>query len=389
MLKIISHIKSFIKKTDKILLFLCLLMSALGIVMVSSATRADDAFLSRDAKVMLIAVAAGIAIAFIISIIDYNFIVRLWPVIGGTCLILMLLLFAFGVGPSSRSDVKTWLVLGNTGLYFQPSELVKIGFIITFSVHADAVGENINSIKHLLLLCLHAAVPIVLVALSGDMGSALIFIVIFVVMLFSAGLYLRYFAIGAAAVAALIPLAWKYVLTSIQKDRIYALIRPEEYPDIIYQQEQGLAAIKNGGFFGTGLFSGYYTHTSGIPESENDMIFTVIGEELGAIGCIAVIALYIVIIIKILKTAKSTKDGTVLLICSGTAAMIGGQVIINIGMCLELLPVVGITLPFLSAGGSSNLCIYIAIGLIMSIRRYTLETNIVDFRFKNISTPFS
>ncbi len=385
--KIIAQIKTFIKETDKILLFLCILMSAFGVLMVASATKSDagDAFFSRDARVMMIAIAAGIILALIISFIDYNFIVRLWPIIALVCIGLMVLTFFFGVGPSSRSDVKTWLVLGSSGLYFQPSELVKIGFIITFAVHLDYVSDNINSVKNILLLCLHGAIPVVLVAVSGDLGSAMIFMIIFVIMMFSAGIYLRYFVIAGVALVGIVPLAWNYVLTSIQKERIYALIYPDEYPDIIYQQQQGMNAIVNGGVFGKGLFNGTYTQSGLVPESENDMIFSVIGEEMGMVGCLAVLILFILIVIRIVKTGKNANDGTVSLMCNGVAAMIMSQVIVNVGMCLKLLPVIGITLPFLSAGGSSNLCIYIAIGLVLSLKRYTMERDIVDFRYKNFA----
>lgn len=388
MKRIITQIKSFIKETDKILLFLCILISALGVLLVSSATGTGEAMLSRDARVMLIAVVAGIVMSLVISVIDYNFIVRLWPIVAGVCLLLMLLLFipGVGVGPPSRPDVKTWIKLGNLGLYFQPSELVKIGFIITFSVHIDATRDNLDSIKNLLFLCIHAAIPVFLVLVSGDMGSALIFIIIFIAMLFTAGVKLRYFALGALIVAAAVPFVWKFVFSSIQKDRIYALFKPEDYPDIIYQQQQGLNAIKNGGIFGQGLFNGKYTQI--VPENENDMIFSVIGEELGLVGCILTLVMFILIVIKIIKIGSDSKDNMVMLLCSGVAAMIASQVIVNIGMCLQLLPVIGITLPFLSAGGSSNLCIYIAVGLILSLRRHTLEREISNFRIKNISTAF-
>lgn len=395
MSKIISQIKSFIKDTDKFLLFLCIALSAFGILLVSSATHSADTLFSRDAKVMLLAVAAGVFASLIISIIDYNFIVRLWPVIGAVCLLLMLLLLipGVGVGPSSRSDVKTWIKIaqfGSSMLYFQPSELVKIGFIITFSVHIDTISDNINSLKNILLLCIHGAVPVALVIITGDMGSALIFLIIFVVMLFTAGVSLKYFLSGAVFVAAAVPLMWNFVMTSIQKDRILALFDPEKYPDIIYQQEQGLKAIRNGGMFGMGAFNGTYTQspTASVPENENDMIFSVIGEEFGLVGCILTLTVFVVIVIRIITIGKKSRDNTVTLICSGVASMIAAQVIVNIGMCLEMMPVIGITLPFLSAGGSSNLCIYIAVGLILSLRRHTLERDIVNFRYKNISTPF-
>ncbi len=392
--RIISQIKSFIKDTDKFLLLFCVSLSVFGVLLVSSATHTADELLSRDAKVMMLAVAAGIAVALIISVIDYNFIVKLWPVIAAVCIIFMLLLLipGVGVGPSSRSDVKTWIKiaqLGSSTLYFQPSELLKIGFIITFSVHIDTVRDNINSIKNVILLCIHGIIPVGLVVITGDMGSALIFIIIFAIMLFAAGLSFKYFLLGFASLGAVIPIMWNYVMTSIQKDRILALINPEEYPDIIYQQEQGLKAIRNGGMFGMGLFNGTYTQMAdAVPENENDMIFSVIGEEFGIAGCICTLLVFVVIVIKIISVGKKAKDGTVTLICSGIAAMIAAQVIVNIGMCLQMMPVIGITLPFLSAGGSSNLCIYIAVGLMLSLRRHTLERDIVNFRYKNLSTPF-
>lgn len=391
MKNIISQIKNFIKETDKILLFLCLVLSAFGILNVSSATHTEESLFSRDAKVMLLAVIAGAVIALLISLIDYNFIVRLWPVIAAVCLIMMLMLFIpnVGVGPESRPDVKTWIKLGSTGLYFQPSEIVKIGFIITFGVHIDTVQDNINSLKNILLLCIHGAIPVVLVMVTGDMGSALIFLIIFVAMLFAANVHLKYFAIGAVAVIAAIPVLWNYVMSSIQKDRILALFNPEEYRDIVYQQEQGLQAIKNGGMFGMGPFNGKYTQSGLVPENENDMVFSVIGEEYGLAGCILTLIIFVLIVIKILSIGKKSKDSTVNILCNGVAAMIAAQVIVNIGMCVELLPVVGITLPFLSAGGSSNLCIYIAMGLILSLRRFTLEKEIVNFRYRNISKTFN
>lgn len=156
---------------------------------------------------------------------------------------------------------------------FQPSELVKIGFIITFGVHLDKVKEKINNIFSILQLGAHAAVPIVLVAATGDMGSALVFMVIAIVMMFVAGVHWGYFLGGIALVGAATPLIWTYVLKQLQKDRFLALIYPDLYPDIIYQQQRGLNAIGAGGITGQGLFKGAYTQAGAVPESQNDMIF--------------------------------------------------------------------------------------------------------------------
>lgn len=224
---------------------------------------------------------------------------------------------------------------------------------------------------------------------SGDMGSALVFVIITVCMLFIAGLHWGYFLAGGISLIAALPLMWVYLLDDIQKNRFLALIYPDLYPNIIYQQKRGIAAIGGGGITGQGLFSGTLTQTpNAIPESENDMIFAVIGEELGLLGCTCALLLLLFIVIRIARTGKHDKIGNTKVMCYGVAAMIAGQVVINVGMCLMLLPVVGITLPFFSAGGSSNLCLYFSIGLILSFYRYNQQRELIDVSQSNLRTPF-
>lgn len=392
MKKILIKLKTVIRETDLLLLFLCIAASFYGIVMVYSATRAnipEGGVISRDARTMVLAVAIGIAGALLISFFDYNFISKMFPFIGAVCILLMLSLFVWGKGPVERPDAKTWLSLGSSGLYFQPSELMKIGFIITFGMHLELVRDKITKLMHVLLLCVHAAVPIGLVALTGDMGSALIFIFIFIVMMFCAGVQLRYFAIGAALVAAAAPAIWYFIFDATQKNRILGLIYPDRYADIMYQQTQGMQAIISGGLTGQGLFNGALTQVeNAIPEAENDMIFSCVGEELGLFGCALVLVLLLGIIARIMYVGHKSRYGATKLMCYGFAAMLSAQTIVNIGMCLSLLPVIGITLPFFSAGGSSNLCVYIGIGLILSIYRFDKEKQAVNFRLSNL-TPFS
>lgn len=391
MRKFFKAIKNFIKETDKILLFLCALASAYGCVSVLSATLwtvSEGEKFSRDFLVMCAACIAGIVIALIISLIDYEFIMKMAPLIGLFCIGIMLLLFAVGVGPLERPDAKTWLKFGS--VYFQPSELVKIGYIITFGVHLEKLKGNINHPLSILQLGVHALVPILLVMKSGDMGSALVFIIITVAMLFVAGLHWGYFLGGGLLVVAALPLAWVFVLDNIQKERFLALAYPELYTDVIYQQERGMAALGGGGITGQGLFQGRLTQTpDAIPEAENDMIFTVIGEELGLVGTVLALLLLTFIVIRIIRTGRHDNIGNTKVMCYGVAAMIAGQVIINVGMCLMLLPVIGITLPFFSAGGSSNLCIYFSIGLILSFYRYNQQRDLIHVSQQNIYNPFS
>lgn len=389
---ILQKIKNIINETDLILLFLCIATSIFGTTMVYSATRAtvpEGGTISRDARTMLLAVALGLAFAAVVSFIDYNFITKMFPFIGAVCILLMLSLFIWGKGPAERPDAKTWLSLGSSGLYFQPSELLKIGFIITFGMHLELVSDKLTKLFHILILCIHAGIPIILVALTGDMGSALIFLIIFIAMMFCAGVQLRYFIIGAAITAAALPAVWYFVFDTTQKNRILGLIYPDQYGDIMFQQNRGMAAITSGGFTGQGLFNGTLTQVeNAIPEAENDMIFTCIGEELGLIGCAGALMLLLAIIIKIMLVGHKSRFGATKLMCYGMAVMIGSQTVINIGMCLKLLPVIGITLPFFSAGGSSNLCVYIGIGLILSIYRFDKDKKAVRFKLSN-GTPFS
>ncbi len=397
-----NSLKPVLKETDFFLYLMCIFTSAFGALMVYSATRndaiADGILLSRDCLIMLIASGVGIALCFFISFLDYDSLVRLWPFIGGICLLLILLLFPFGDGPSDRPNARCWLPIlsfGDTKVNFQPSELAKIGFIITFTAHIEAVKDNINSIKNVLLLCAHALVPIGLIIITDDLGSAIVFALIFVGMMFVAGVKLRYFAVAIGLGIAFVPLLWTKFLSTFHRQRILAIYYPEalstyDYNKIIYQQQRCVNAIGSGQFWGDGLFKGAYTQSAtGVPVNESDMVLSVVGEELGFIGCMGLLLILSLIIIRIASTAKKSRNLTGALLCYGAVFMIGAQTIINIGMCLMLLPSIGITLPFMSAGGSSNLCIYFAIGIAMSVYRFNCDRPPTNFRLVGISTPFS
>lgn len=396
-MKALRVIRDFLRETDFSLLIPCLLLSAFGILMVHSATLyrlTPGDFIHRDTLVMLIAVLAGVFFALFISVIDYDFIIRLWPLVAVVGLALMLVLFKFGVSPDGRDDAFTWIKVPKLGIMIQPSELLKIAFIVTFSWHLDLLRDNINEWKSMLLLFVHAAIPIGLVVLTGDLGSALVFMFIFVGMMFFSGVYLRYFAAAIAFVIAAAPILWMKFFSEFQKDRFLAVYSPNSmekstYDTIIYQQDQGIHAIGSGGFKGAGLFKGLYTQNGLVPESRNDMVFTVVCEELGFWGAMLLLGLLALVVVRIALTARSTHDNVSKLLCWGVALMIGSQVFINIGMCLKLLPVIGITLPFMSAGGSSNFSVYLAIGLVLSVYRFNKDRDPINFRLLHVSTPFS
>lgn len=397
-----TTIKYALKETDFLLYLTCILTSAFGVLMVYSATRNEAVksgdLISRECLIMILAAGLGILACFFISFLDYDAIVGLWPFAGGICLLLLFSLFIWGDGPSDREDAICWLPIIKTDSFtvnFQPSELAKIGFLITFTAHINAVKNDLNSVKNILLLTLHAIIPIGLIIITDDLGSAIVFAFIFVGMMFVAGVKLRYFAVAIGMCVAFAPLLWVKFLAPFHKRRILAIYYPsalseDVYKAVIYQQQRGVNAIGSGQLFGDGLFNGTYTQSPrGVPVNESDMVFTVVGEELGFVGCIALLVVLAFIIIKIVSVGKMSRNLTGSLLCFGTAFMIGAQVIINIGMCLMLLPSIGITLPFISAGGSSNLCIYFAIGIVMSVYRFNCNRDPVNFRLTHISTPFA
>jgi rod shape determining protein RodA len=388
--KFFSLTKRFIQETDNLLLILITATSIFGVLMVYTTTRCrleDGQTIARDATVMIIAAALGIIATLVISSIDYELIMKLWPIIAGFCVALMVLTLAIGAAPEERPDSRCWIKIGS--IYFQSSELVKIGFLITFSMHLELVRDRINTLKSVIALGIHAMVPVGLVVPTGDMGSALVFIIMAIGLLFFAGLHWGYFACGGLLLLASSPLIWMFVFSEYQKNRFLALFRPEQFTNESFQQLLGLNALGSGGFWGTGFTKGIYTQGGIVPASENDMIFTSIGEETGFFGCIVSLGLLFAIVYRMIKIAKSSRDFSTQLFCYGMAVMISAQVLINIGMCLMILPVIGITLPFFSAGGSSTLCLYIGLGLVFSIYRFNRSRAAVNFRLSRISTPFS
>ena len=384
----LKSVKKAVRETDKLFLLLCLALSVFGVVMVASATRRsveEGALLSRDAIVMIGALLLGLAVALALSFIDYDLIFKLWPLIALGAVFLMLLLFTpLGVAPDARSDARSWLKI-TSSLYLQPSELLKIAFIITFSYHLNLAKRNLSGLFNVLMLCVHAAVPIALVVVTGDMGSALIFALMFIGMMFVSGVHWLYFPAGLLAVGAGAPIIWYKVFDDIQRNRILALFHPDDYPTEMYQQRQALHAMKNGGFFGTGYLQGGFTQSGSIPESQNDMIFSVVGEEFGFLGALLLLTLFVLFAVRVVRIGKRSGNFAACMLCYGVMFMVMSQVIVNVGMCTSLLPVIGITLPFISAGGSSVICLYMAIGLVISVHRSSQGIRYDNYRYARIA----
>lgn len=361
---IFSAIADYIRECDKILFALCIAATSFGCLAVFSATHYLQN--TRQLLVQAVGMLLGIVAVIVISGFDYNNYKKIWPILAGVSLLLVGLTFFIGYAPAGTDD-KAWLMLPG-GITFQPSEILKVAFIITFSIHIEYLGENMNRLRYLVPLLLHAAVPILLIHLQGDDGSALIFAFIFLFMLFCAGLKLRYFIIFAVAVAVAAPFIYFLVMNADQQARVLTMFNLEaDLKGAGWQQWRGRIALASGGIFGQGYLKGALTQTGEIPEGYNDFIITSIGEELGLLGCVVVMLLLGAICLRIMRVGTLAREKRGKLMCVGVFAMIFSQAVINLGMCFSLLPVIGVTLPFFSAGGTSLVCLYCGIGVVMSV----------------------
>ncbi len=361
-----KSIKNFFTKTDKLLWILTIAAVSYSILLINSMQRAGDYNYLHS---QLIAVVVGYILAVTISVIDYENIVKTWWLFAIFGVFLLTIVLFIGINVSGTDDT-AWISLPG-GFTFQPSEIVKIIFIITFTKHLHALNEyeKMHTLFGVLSLIPHIAVPVLLVHMQGDDGTALVFVFMFIFMIFTAGLQLRYFMIMLLLLCAGIPLIWNYVLNDEHKNRFMAIfdIDGNALTNYGWQQYQGKVSIASGGMNGYGLNNGPRVATAIVPEQENDFIFTVAGEELGFVGCMLLLIILLLIIIKILINSTIARDEIGKYICVGVFSMIASQSIINIGMVLSLMPVIGITLPFFSSGGSSILSVLISIGLVQSV----------------------
>ena len=361
--RLVSKIADFFRETDKLMLFLCIFASLFGSVAVLSATRHLGTI--RPFLVQLIGLFGGTVAALIISAFDFENLMRRWYLIAPLGLIPVILTFFIGYAPKGTDD-KAWLDLGFTT--FQPSELLKIAFIITFATHIDRTKDGINKPKNLIPLCLHGAFPVLLIHFQGDDGTALVFAIMFVCMLCAAGVSWKYFVSAFVALLAAAPLIYFVIMNDQQRTRIKMLFDIEaDIQGATFQQYRGRMALANGRLFGQGLFKGTLTQSGGVPEGQNDFIFVSIGEELGFIGCLLVLVLLGAVCFKALNVARICRKQSGKIICVGFFGMMFAQIFINVGMCVALLPVIGVTLPFFSAGGTSLLCIFLGVGLVLGV----------------------
>ena len=362
-----QELKNFFRKGDMVLLLLCLITTAFGVLMIASATNHMGNL--RYIIIQIIAALLGVFLYMIISSIDVDFFSehRMALLIFNTGLLLLLIPF----GTDNNTGNWSWLDIPLLPFNIQPAEICKITYILIMASTMASHQTNISSIRSVMHMVFHLGFLVGLnMVLSRDAGVSLIFVFIFVGMAFAGGVSLIWYLIAAGGIAAVWPFAWDHIMGEHQKNRILMLFDPTLDPDGIgvrYHTVRSLRSLTGGGWFGQGLFEGIRTQNGELPAQRTDFIFSVIGEELGFFGCLLALILQFAIIFRCIQVGSRSQDYTRRLVCFGAASALIFQVTVNVGMCIGVTPVIGLTLPFISYGGSSILSLYAMLGLVSGV----------------------
>jgi len=366
---IANFVRNFFRKADLLLLLLCVVTTAFGCLVIASTTNVNPGGFTRYVIVQVVATLIGIVFYALFSSIDTDFFSEHRRTMIFFCFALILLLVPFGTDNGSGN--KSWIPIPVIGIHVQPAEVCKIPLVL---ILASIMASHQNRPSHVVSVLHIGLVAGTLVGLnlviSKDLGVSLIFVFIFIVMAFAGGVNLFWFLAGFGAIGAAAPIIWP-LLGDYQRNRILMIFDPTLDPNglgVRYHTVRSLRSLTGGGLLGQGLFNGNRTQTpDALFAQHTDFIFSAIGEELGYIGCLAVIVLLFLIIARIIWVGTRSQDYMRRMVCFGCAAALIFQVVINVGMCMGILPVIGLTLPFISYGGSSIISLYAMMGLVSGI----------------------
>ncbi|OPJ63759.1 rod shape-determining protein RodA [Clostridium oryzae] len=318
-------------------------------------------------KMQILFLLISVVVVCVMSLIDYN-------VLGNYAYIFyagtILLLIYNDVAGKVVNGAKGWIRIG--GVSMQPSEFAKLAMLILLAKKLEDMEGNINNVKNFMILTFYAAIPMGLIIIQPDMGMTMVCFFIALGIYFIMGLDLKIIVGGLASLAVAVAILFNSsIMPEYWKSRLTVFLHPEA--DELgkgLQIVRSLIAIGSGSLFGSGEKIGPASHQGFInfvPERQNDFIFAVVGEKWGFVGSVMLLLFYAILLVKILKIARSSKDifGTV--ICVGVFSSFLFSVVWNIGMAISMLPVSGLTLPFMSAGGSSLVTNFIALGLVINV----------------------
>ena len=360
MKKVFREIKQYCRHADLALFLLALTCSLLGLAAIYSATLSYGS--NRYLIVQGAAILLGIFCYIMASLVDFENLSRFWKIFFVLNLLLQLLIIPFG----SEGDTgnRSWIRFQSIGLGIQPAEFGKVIFIFTFAAHINQLKEKLNSPFSVLQLLAHFGVIAAAVFVpTKDLGMAVTYALIFAIMMFSSGLNWKWIGgMGLAGMAA-VPVLWSF-LEDYQRNRILVLFDPAISEKIYYQTERSILALGSGQLFGSGYLQGAQIQGNRLPAKSTDFIFSVVGEEFGFMGCCAVMILLSALVFRIFYDAAHCDSRFSYLSCAGIGSMLMVQILINLGMCAGVAPVIGLTLPLFSYGGSSIVTVFGALGMV-------------------------
>ena len=361
------ELKNFFRKGDMILLILCLSISTFGCLMIASTNNYRD--FTRYVIIQIVATGLGVAAYAFMSSIDLEFFSEHRLALGIFSLGLLLMLIPFGTDLGSGN--RSWLDLPLIPVNIQPAEICKITYILITASVMNAHQNHISSMRSVFHIVFYLIMLVgTNMVLSRDAGVSLIFVFIFLGMAFSGGVKLFWFLAGGGAVVAAWPILWSKFMGTHQKNRSLVRFDPSIDPQglsVRYHSKLSLQSLTGGGMTGQSLFGGNRTQIGALPSQHTDFIFSAIGEELGYIGCARVLRMLFALVARCIWVGSRSNDYMRRMICFGAAAALMFQIIVNVGMCMGVLPVIGLTLPLISYGGSSVVTIYAMLGLVSGV----------------------
>ena len=350
---------------DPWIMTIAVVLVLLGIAFVNSASL-DVASLAELVPRQMVYGAAGVVVALVFAAIDYrNLLAVHWYIYG---FVVLLLGVIFVTGEFGDAGARRWLLEGAV----QPSELAKVLLIVTLAQYLAGRQDQMHKLSTVLRSLVYMAIPAGFLFLQPDLGMAVVLMVIWFAMIWLAGLNWRHLGLFALIGGVLSPIVWS-LMQVYQKQRIIAFISPSLVPDQEYNMRQALISIGSGGLLGKGYGGGSQSQLHFLRVRHTDFIFSVIAEEVGLVGALVVLMLFGLLIFRILKVARMARDSGGMFLCYGIAALIFFQTTVSIGMNLQLLPVTGLTLPFISYGGSSLITLLLSVGLVESVLMRSME----------------
>ena len=353
-----------LKRIDKALLALPAVFGIISCAMISSIDGSAIEPYPKEVVIQITAYCIGYGLLAAAILFDYKHFFRFDKLLYAAAIVFQCLVFVPGLGVEVYGT-QAWINLGIVSI--QPSEFVKVLFVIFFGAYLTRHREDLKTLGGFLLAVLYG-LPVAVLVAYVDMGSGVVIFIVLAAMIFAAGLRAGLFFRLVIFACICVPVVYR-LLAPHQRERIAAFLHPDDLSiDAVHQVFQSKVAIGSGGLFGKGYRQGLIKETGLLPVQDSDFIFPIICEEFGFVGGLAILGLYAVLLVRIWWTVAKATEYFGALIAVGFMCMFGFQIFENIGMAMGIMPVMGITLPFISAGGSSVAANMAAVGLVMSVQ---------------------